>query len=257
MLRVFFLIFMILCNAVYADDIDVQTALQNVYVNCIDIENDLSEIKKLAGINTAVTAVGTGAGIGATAVGIAKSKVDEEMRYRLTKLREALAKANVQDVPKQDYAAFRASINVFDPQSVDLNTYQVDTDEEIRRLRDKSKRLGHWRTGLLGGAAATGVAGAIIANKTKTDEPLKEHVDRCVNSIDVLKKSVAIANLAGEDTFDAPQIIEACEQYKYVDLAKIDKKATGAQVSSVITATTGVTGTIISAIANSSSSQYI
>lgn len=66
-----------------------------------------------------------------------------------------------------------------------------------------------------------------------------------------LRLSYKAAQISGEPTFDAADIITACEGYDYIDLSKIDKRATGAKISSITTATTGGAGTIISALANS------
>ena len=62
-----------------ADEASLVTALQDTYMSCIGIDDELYELKKMAGINTAITGVGTGLGIGATAVGIAKEKVDQKI----------------------------------------------------------------------------------------------------------------------------------------------------------------------------------
>ena len=52
-------------NAYASDVLDLDVALQNTYRACINIDENLHELKVLAGINTAVTAVGTAAGAGA------------------------------------------------------------------------------------------------------------------------------------------------------------------------------------------------
>ena len=72
-----FLLFMFCANA-YAESNNVVDALRATYENCVGIDESLNDIKKMAGINTAIGAVGTGMGVGATAVGIAKKKVDAE-----------------------------------------------------------------------------------------------------------------------------------------------------------------------------------
>ena len=59
--------------------LDLDVALQNTYRACINIDENLHELKVLAGINTAVTAVGTAAGAGATITGLVKSDIDKRI----------------------------------------------------------------------------------------------------------------------------------------------------------------------------------
>ena len=60
-------------NSANAELLDLNTALQNTYKSCVGIDEILTDMKKLAGINTAVTAVGSGLGIGATVTGFVKA----------------------------------------------------------------------------------------------------------------------------------------------------------------------------------------
>ena len=231
----------------------LENALRATYTACVGIDDELADMKKLAGINTAVTGVGTGLGVGATVVGIKKAKVDEEVIKRLDKLRKYFSDNNIKEMPREDYAEFWNEVQNFDIDSMDDSVKQ-DADKEkteIEELKKKSKKLGNWRTGLLGGTTATGVAGAIIAAQNRTDGSLRGMVDQCIDSVDKLKAAYMTAKMSGEDTADAAQIVEACGQYKYLDLSKIDKRAKGAMVSSVVTATAGAVGTVTSAMANS------
>ena len=61
-----------------AEVFPLNDALRATYVACVGIDDKLSEYKTLAGINTAVSAVGTGLGVGATSVGIIKYATDKE-----------------------------------------------------------------------------------------------------------------------------------------------------------------------------------
>ena len=63
----------------FADTIALDDALRATYAACVGIDAKLSDLKKMAGINTAITGVGTGVGIGATAVGIVKANKDKEL----------------------------------------------------------------------------------------------------------------------------------------------------------------------------------
>lgn len=58
---------------------DLSDAVQNVRNQCGAISSRFEKMKKMAGINTAITGVGTGVGVGAVAVGFAKSAKDREL----------------------------------------------------------------------------------------------------------------------------------------------------------------------------------
>ncbi len=62
----------------HASDAELTAAIQNVRSACGGIGAELSDMKKMAGINTAVTGVGTVAGGVALGTGIAKMGVDEK-----------------------------------------------------------------------------------------------------------------------------------------------------------------------------------
>lgn len=89
-MKVKFLIFagVLLANPTYANVLELEVALNNVRNNCSGISEELAPMKKLAGINTAVTGVGTLAGGGAIATGFVKQSKDKEIaRLELAKLR--------------------------------------------------------------------------------------------------------------------------------------------------------------------------
>lgn len=72
-----------------ADVLDLNTALQNTYIACVGIDDNLADLKKMAGINTAVTAVGTATGGAATVIGLVKASKDKQIA-RLEKELEQL-----------------------------------------------------------------------------------------------------------------------------------------------------------------------
>lgn len=76
----FLLVFSIclLSRAVNADILSLDDALRATYNACVGIDDKLADLKKMAGINTAITGVGTGLGVGATIVGISKAEKDAE-----------------------------------------------------------------------------------------------------------------------------------------------------------------------------------
>ena len=63
-----------------ADDVQLVSALQRTYSACVGIDESLTDLKKMAGINTAITAVGTGLGAGAVVAGVKKADVDARIK---------------------------------------------------------------------------------------------------------------------------------------------------------------------------------
>ena len=127
-------------------------------------------------------------------------------------------------------------------------------NEKVDPLRKESKKLGNWRTGLMAGNTATNVAGAIIAGNNKVDSDLQTQIDNCRASVKNLKESIIQARVEGADENtiqEANNIVSACSEYEYVDVSKINDRAKGAMISSIVGATTGVAGTVTSAVANS------
>jgi hypothetical protein len=225
----------------HADEADLVAALQNTYSACIGIDEALADLKKMAGINTAITGVGTGLGAGATIVGIVKESTDQTIDDLLRELAEM---EDDKDIPTDEQVdswlkEYRAN----------KNTKQ----SEIDKLTQKSKSLGNWRTGLLAGNTATNVAGAIIAGKNTTDGDLQNQIDNCKTAISELRRARGRARIDGVDVGEANSIISACEGFETVDISKINTRAKGAMISSAVGATTGLSGTITSAVANSDS----
>ena len=230
-----------------ADVLDLNTALQNTYIACVGIDDELAELKKMAGINTAVTAVGTAAGGAATVVGLVKANKDKQianLEKELEKLQEVTS-GKIISAPNRNEVL--AGMDSYYQQNKD-ETKKLE--DEIETLTKKSKALGNWRTGLIAGSAATNVAGAIIANKNKVDEDLQTQIDNCRKSVKELNNALLAAKMNGEDVSEAQSIYTACREYDYVDISPINKRAKGAMISSAVGTTTGVVGVITSAMAN-------
>ena len=248
------LLFPILLNTnARADESNLVAALQNTYSACVGIDAALADLKKMAGINTAITGVGTGLGVGATVVGIVKEKKDQAAdKLKMEKLRAIEERRIANGTPatsNEDLAEFERGLASIWGKSTD----DKNTDSEIEKLDKQSKSLGNWRTGLLAGNTVTNVAGAIIAGKNKTDGDLQNQIDNCKNAIGELRRARARARLDGTDTGEANAIISACEGFETVDISKINERAKDAMISGIVGATTGLTGTITSGIANSDS----
>jgi len=208
---------------------DLDTALRQSYVSCVGISDMLNDVKKLAGVNTAVTGVGTVAGGGAVIAGVAKKNL-------MNKLRKIEDESETDNIAYNDIAI----------------TWRTDFKPNSK---SKAKKLGNWRTGLLAVNTATNVAGAVIAGKNAHNEDLENRIKECSQVIDELKDAIVRAKYEDIDTSEANAIYDACSGYKYVDLSVLTKRAKGAEISSIIGGSAGAVGVITSAVANKSSGE--
>jgi len=251
------------CCCANAEYVELNDALRATYENCVGIDDALHDMKVRAGINTAVTGVGTGLGIGATAVGIAKANVDKAIEEKLASMRSMSYGASP-DVVVVGSTEFMAALEQQLQQSKsEITIKEVDAENPLKKALDaeneritaeltqKSKRLGNWRTGLIAGNTVTNVAGAIIASKNKVDKSLQEQIDGCIKSVRNLQNSIVAARINGEDVTEAQKIHHACAGFEYIDTSKINNRATGSMVSSIVGSGTGLAGTITSIMANS------
>lgn len=244
-----FLLAIIMPMVAYADEAALVSALQNTYSACIGIDEGLSDLKKMAGINTAITGVGTGLGVGATVVGIVKEKKDQAAdKLKLDKLRAI----DNQRIENETPATGREDLDAFSA-AWESTPYGQKVESDIEKLDRQSKSLGNWRTGLLAGNTVTNVAGAIIAGTNKTDGDLQSQIDNCKTAIGELRRARARARIDGINVDEANAIVSACEGFETVDISKINERANSAMISSAIGATTGLAGTITSGVANSDS----
>ncbi len=219
-----------------AEVLPLDDALRATYSACVGIDDELTDLKKMAEINTAVTGIGTGVGVGAVVVGTMKARQD--------KLREKLDKElqNIRTMSDVEFLQFLSDVGRFreyQKKSIEQDTYNLE-----------SKKLGNWRTGLMAVNSGTNVVGAVIANKNKANDNLQIQIERCKSSINNLEDSIIQARFEGQDITEANEIFNACKEYKHVDISSINKRADGAMISSVVGAITGVTGTVVSAVAN-------
>jgi len=236
-----------------AEVLPLNDALRATYSACVGIDDELADLKKMAGINTAVTGVGTGLGVGATVTGLVKASTDkqiDELEKKLELLKQIDERrqkdgivANNADLTDAMDASFANHQN---DNAIQQQTLQQQIDEKTK----KSKSLGNWRTGLLAGNTATNVAGAIIAGNNQVKGDLQTQIDNCKVSVKNLRDSIMQARFNGEDVTEANSIVTACDEYNYVDISPINKRGKGAMILSIVGATTGLTGTITSAVAN-------
>lgn len=220
---------------------DLASAIINAQQQCIGFSDEFNHLKTMAGINTAVTGVGTAAGIGATAVGFSKAEIDKKL--------DALSR----ELCGAGYCDPKTIENMSDEDFFNKVLPTMEQMAELVELQNKSKNLGNWRTGLMAGSAATNIAGAIIAGNNKIKTDMRGAIDDCIAAIDALQDARMQEHISNPktDLSAADKIISACGQWKYVDLSKINNRANGAMWSSVTGATLGTAGTVTSAIANS------
>lgn len=187
-----------------ADIMPLNDALRATYTTCVGIDGSLADLKKMAGINTAVTAVGTAAGAGATVVGLVKASKDKEAEELERLIKELHELEDGKDEPSDaEVASFLKEFeSSYDSAIKDLTTAQAKLDE----LNKQSKKLGNWRTGLMAGNTATNVAGAIIAGNNKVDDDLQAQIDSCKKAVDELQRSMMQARFDGEDISEAQGI---------------------------------------------------
>ncbi len=229
---------------------DLTAAIENVRASCGNISAELSDMKKMAGITTAVTGVGTVAGGVALGTGIAKANVDKEIEEWERILQELAIEQE-----KAEIVFTVINIDDVEKSLAENPVAKLDLDNRLDKLNEKSKNLGNVRTGTLAAATATNIAGAVMAGTNKVKGDLKQQIDECLASVKTLsniRMQVRIDGSANNtDLAHAENIIRACDAWTTVDISSINKRSTGATVSSGIGAGLGLAGTITSASANS------
>jgi hypothetical protein len=231
---------------------DLTAAIENVRTTCGNISAELTDMKKMAGIATAVTGVGTVAGGVALGTGIAKTNVDKEIAELEQQLAKLDADRNLQTI----------TISATNLQN-ELNQYQAsiqtlsksELQEQKSEAEQKSKTLGNIRTGTLATSTVANIAGAVMSGTNKVKGDLKQQIDECLVSVKTLSNVRMQARIDGSandtELARAENIIRACDTWTTVDVSSINKRSTGATVSSGIGAGLGLAGTITSASANS------
>ncbi len=231
-----------------ATPLEPMVAIENARINCDRISQSFKSMKTMAQVNTAVTAVGTAAGVGATAVGIAKAGVDKQIEKLINDVKQREARSNNSGMTidqGQDFIEGTMAL---------VRGMSKSTTQEQNQLEQKSKSLGNWRTGLMAGNTATSIAGTIIAANNRTDQDLRTQLTRCVASIKDLQDSKMQAQINSADVATLQKmegIISACRNYELLNVDKIDSLAKSAATTSGIGIAVGASGTIVSATANS------
>lgn len=218
---------------------DLSAAIENVRTACGNISAELTDMKKMAGITSVVTGVGTVAGGVALGTGLAKANVDKEIE----------AKEKLPLLIIENEQAFRNELSTY------AESINKTANTEIGLAEQKSKNLGNIRTGTLATATATNIAGAVMSGTNRVKGDLKQQIDECLASVKTLsnvRMQARIDSSANDtDLARAENIIRACDAWTTVDVSSINNRSTGATVSSGIGAGLGLAGTITSASANS------
>ena len=251
----------IACNAYGADVLDLDAALRNTYRACVDIDDNLHDLKVLAGINTAVTAIGSGVGVGAVATGVAKANWDKRIDELFSNYTDIAYEYQGDEPTDAEKSRWLDALNTY-MDTIDWDNLPTPDVEEVSQIQQqyqqmkvaaeqKSKKLGNWRTGLLATNTATNIAGAVIASRTVKQDDIPEQIRACLNATSELSRAIASAKMNGIDTTEASQIYSACSEYEYVDISPIKKQAKSAMVAASIGAGLGGVGTLTSGLANS------
>ena len=260
-------------------DVIFNNALNSVRTQCSGISDKLEPLKKMAGIGTAVNAIGTASGIGGVASGIAKHNTDKNIaseigeKYSIEIIKEKLKAKELSTENQAAFENFRkiaSNIN-WKQLEQDLNKLSDNLDEQerqesikelekkeaelqnkINENQAKSDKYGNVRTGLFATNTATNIAGAIVSSKTKVDETLQEKIKACTESITKLRDATMRYQVenTSEKNIDllskSQQIINACGEYQYIDTNSLNKLAKGATVSGTVGAVTSAAATISS-----------
>lgn len=248
-----------------ADVMALDVSIAAARVACDGLSGQMDELKRMAGINTAVTGAGTLVSGGATVAGVVKANVDAQADEIQDWLERFMTQpTDTSGNPKIDMAA----IDKEELMNMIVNSEPIGVvigssgepefaakQEELEQKTRQSKTLGNVRTGLLATGTAANIAGAVIAGKNRTRGGLDIQINGCIDAVRALESAKMQAHVAGTATPDkimiADNIINACGEYKTVDLSVVDNRAKGATISSGIGAATGLAGTITSGVANS------
>ena len=249
-MRLTFGIVMSLMVGVAHANTDLAAAIENVRATCGNISAELNDMKKMAGITTAVTGVGTVAGGVALGTGIAKTNVDKEIEEWERILQELAT-----DQEKAEIVFTVINIEDVEKSLAENPVAQLDLNNHLDELNEKSKTLGNIRTGTWATSTVANIAGAVMSGTNKVKGDLKQQIDECLASVKTLSNVRMQARIDGSandtELARAENIIRACDAWTTVDISSINKRSTGATVSSGIGAGLGLAGTITSVSANS------
>lgn len=259
----FVAVLLALCTPVVAVADDARdAALENLYETyetvrqfCDGISDRISSVSGVSKVNTAVTAVGTATAGGALAAGIMKTQIDKQIE----ELQKKICERGGCDPNKVAAMSDEEFLDIVAKPFI----RQIELDRELQRLQAekdaataKSKKLGNWRTGLLGSTTATNIASAIIAGLNRDQSDLVQQITACNTAVDKLRVARTAALNSGINPIENPMInefnttIESCGALNVADVEKIEKRMTVVMGTSIGGAVIGAVGTGTSAAAN-------
>lgn len=256
-----FFIFFIMPTLACADT-DLSAAVDNVRTACGGIADELGRIKTLAGVNTAISSVGTVAAGTALGTGIAKAQVDKkadaieaELAQEIELLNQMAQSQDANELVKIEISGNNSNQDTTSNNSSITNDTIAKKQAELEQLTNKSKKLGDWRTGTMATSTATNIASTVIAGTNRIKGDIKAQITECISAVQTLsnvRMQARISQSASETELGhAAKIISACQAWETVDIESINNKSVGAAASSGIGAGLGLAGTVTSAVANS------
>ena len=241
--RVFFAVMGVLC--VVSARADVGVAIVAARTACGGISESVKKLQVMAGINVAVSGVGTVAAGGALYAGIKKDQSDKLAE----RIQEGLDKLD--SLSDEEFFHLIGRIADWKAEKDKQAGLENARDAEIQ----KSRNLGHWRTGLMAGNTALNIGGAIVSDKNKNDGmEIKDQVAECLSAVKALRAEAMQSLIdGGADAGDivvAQKIADACGRFVMRDAENIPKRQDVAKWSSVAGVGTGALGVAASVAAN-------
>lgn len=230
----------------------VQDNWNAAHIACGGISDEISKISGISVANTVVTGIGTAAGGGAVATGIMKAQEDKKIDALMQRLCDMTAGCNPDAFVNMSDGDFTKIIDVL----ADIAEI-ADIETEIAVRTDRSVTLGNWRTGLMAGGAATGVASAIMAGINTNQSDLLQHVTACNMALDGLRATYSEMIAAGInpiENHDMQRIRTAtdrCIPIDTSDIDKIEKRMKTVMGTGISTAAIDIAGAVTSGVANS------
>ena len=224
-------------------------AWDTAHITCAGISDEISKISGQTVANTVVTGVGTVAGGGALVTGIMKSQEDKKIEALGRQLCNLTAGCNPDALAKMPDSDFTKILDVL-AQIADIET-------EIAVRTDRSVTLGNWRTGLMVGGAATGIASAILAGINTNQSDLLQHVTACNMALDNLKSvysemiATGINPIENHDMQRIRTATDRCTPISASDVDKIEKRMKTVMGTGISTAAIDIAGAVTSGAANS------
>ena len=231
-------------SGAFADEAELTAALADARSSCAGISDSIKKLQVMAGINTAVTGIGTVAAGGALFAGIKKAQTDK-VRSELGKMLAEFAR-NPEEMSDVQF------LILLDKMAEKIS--QDKLKECLAEAEAESKRLGYWRTGLMAGNTATHIGGAIISHKNKNDGgEIKDMIAGCVDSAQKLHNASMQAVFDGVNAglvAEAREIADKCGGWNMKDATSIPKWQDVAKWTSIVGIGVGAAGTTTSIIAN-------